>query len=1693
MVSPEELNAILDRIAAGNHTAEDLVMLRHELTVSGDDNVVQLGKYNINIGQGQDIQVGDRIYQGPTAEVIQTIVYQVLDEYHAAQALSVTEKTPPIIDPHWLTTHVQRVEEQFASHMHEIEKIDIEQATKRYVELLVQVRIKLGDREQGMIPNLQEGPLSKFALLPNSRWLVFGEGGSGKTTSLLKLAAETACATKTDPDAPIPLYVKLNFFDSKANGFERLLELISNTAGLSIQDGKYLWLQDQHPFLFLLDGFNEIGKEHQQACTLALQEFIQQKPHCYIVTSRPTAEAETLSKRVIGIKELDILQLHDEQMQSFLEQHNASELYERIDSQLKELVQNPLMLWALIQSCVGLPKGELPRNKGQLYQNFIDRYIFSEHEVEKNPSPTKYNYSLVKKPILAMFAHRMTQEGSTRLHEDRSCLKAIIVQLQKICIENEGYIEIEPYELMPHPPVAKNFLNEVVHNGILQRTNGSLEFMHQSVQNYFAAIHLAMLNFSHADFQKCLDYISWKESNDTWDEVMIFLAGITSDLNQLIGELINRDHYLAASCAAMRPEALSTHMLDRLIERIIVLDLDAIESSVKYFNPWWEKVIHAYQQALLLVNRNADKKAIIQSNLGLAYTKRIVGKLADNFEKAIQYCQASLEVFTRERSPEQWASIRNNLGNAFSKRIQGSRAENLEQAINSYQLSLGIRTRESFPMDWAKTMVHLGNAYRERIRGDRAQNIEDAIAAYMQALQVRTREVVPVAWAETMMYLGNAYRDRICGDRAQNLEEAINAYEHSLQMRTCTEFPYQWAETMMHLGNAYRERIRGDRAQNIEDAIYSYQHALQIRTQVDYPVDWAEAMLNLGNAYRERICGDRAQNIEDAIYSYQHALQIRTQVDYPYRWAEAMMHLGNAYRERIQGDRSQNIEEAITAYHQALQVRTQEAMPVYWAELVNNIATAYLKRIRGDRAQNIEAAINYYHQALQVRSREAMPVDWAESMNKLATAYRERGEGEHAQNIEVAIDAYHQALKVRSLEAIPIDWAESMDNLATAYLKRIRGDRAQNIEKAINAYHQALQVRTQEAMPVDWAKSMNNLATAYQERIQGDRSQNIEEAIKAFEKALEVFQPEQLPNDCRRTAHLLGDLYSDIQCWSAASMAYQSALQAMEILYQSSLFRYTQEAELSEGNDLYRRAAFALAQAGDFSAAVVTLERARARGLSDILQRDRTDLAELATLAPDLYQDYQMAVEALRQLEIDEQSVSVSSTADQRTLSLDELRQRATTIRDQFRAVIGDIRQLQGYSTFLTQPDMEDIVASIRPDHPLIYLVTTPNGSLALITQTPLSEGELPTAINIHPIWLNDFTEPLLRKLLGVSGEGRSGWFGAYSNQHIDPDIWLTTIDQVTHQLWDLVMGPVLNQLAVLGVTQAVLIPMGYLSFLPLHAAWTEDDTTPTGRRYALDIITFTYAPNARSLRAAQDIAERISRQSLLAIKEPRPTRASILPNSEREVESAISYFPQHQLLSHEQATREMVLAALPNHTIVHVSTHGYVNFTTPLESGLLMANDELLTLRDLLNLQLPGVRLAVLSACETGLSGLHLPDEVLSFSTGLLQAGVAGVTPSLWSLPDLTTVLLLLRFYELWRVESLNPPEALRQAQQWVRDTTNGKKASYFKKVLPETSPNRMTAETAESFYMQFILRPPEDHDFAHPFYWAAFIYVGV
>lgn len=192
---------------------------------------------------------------------------------------------------------------------------------------------------------------------------------------------------------------------------------------------------------------------------------------------------------------------------------------------------------------------------------------------------------------------------------------------------------------------------------------------------------------------------------------------------------------------------------------------------------------------------------------------------------------------------------------------------------------------------------------------------------------------------------------------------------------------------------------------------------------------------------------------------------------------------------------------------------------------------------------------------------------------------------------------------------------------------------------------------------------------------------------------------------------------------------------------------------------------------------------------------------------------------------------------------------------------------------------------------------------------------------------------------------------------------------------------------------------------------------------------------------------------------------------------------PRSQRLRHGAATKTATLAALDGKAVVHFACHGHADVTEPLASALVMAGGERLTLREMLDHRLSSTRLAVLSACETAVPGSQLPDEVIGLPTGLLAAGAAGVLGSLWSVADVSTMLVMIRFYEALRGPDVAPAEALRQAQCWVRDKTNAEKLATFPNVLALTGVGVPTKHRA-------FWEDAQAHD--HPYYWAAFAFVG-
>jgi CHAT domain-containing protein len=253
-------------------------------------------------------------------------------------------------------------------------------------------------------------------------------------------------------------------------------------------------------------------------------------------------------------------------------------------------------------------------------------------------------------------------------------------------------------------------------------------------------------------------------------------------------------------------------------------------------------------------------------------------------------------------------------------------------------------------------------------------------------------------------------------------------------------------------------------------------------------------------------------------------------------------------------------------------------------------------------------------------------------------------------------------------------------------------------------------------------------------------------------------------------------------------------------------------------------------------------------------------------------------------------------------------------------------------------------------------------------------------------------------------------------------------------------------------------------------------------------------APNARVLTAVRAIAREVPGDSLLALADPAQDVGGRLAFAEPEADAARSHFETALVLRHRSATAGQVVRCLGRYKVHHFACHATTNLLSPLDSALILAGEDRLSLRTLLGLRPDGarglgVRLAVLSACQTHLPGKVLPDEVVSLPTGLLQAGVAGVIASYWEVSDKATALLMARFYHHWKTEGRSPGEALARAQCWLRDTTNRDKLAWLAEAADaEQLPPRVATRLGGAVDGG----DPDALDFRHPASWAAFAYTG-
>ncbi len=102
-------------------------------------------------------------------------------------------------------------------------------------------------------------------------------------------------------------------------------------------------------------------------------------------------------------------------------------------------------------------------------------------------------------------------------------------------------------------------------------------------------------------------------------------------------------------------------------------------------------------------------------------------------------------------------------------------------------------------------------------------------------------------------------------------------------------------------------------------------------------------------------------------------------------------------------------------------------------------------------------------------------------------------------------------------------------------------------------------------------------------------------------------------------------------------------------------------------------------------------------------------------------------------------------------------------------------------------------------------------------------------------------------------------------------------------------------------------------------------------------------------------------------------------------------------------------------------------------QGNWLEREDGILTAEDVQSLDLRGMEMVVLSACETGLGLRHYGQGVMGLQRAFQAAGARAVLASLWRVSDAATTVLMEEFYtNLWS-KKMTKLEALRQAQLTV------------------------------------------------------------
>lgn len=1181
-----------------------------------------------------------------------------------------------------------------------------------------------------------------------------------------------------------------------------------------------------------------------------------------------------------------------------------------------------------------------------------------------------------------------------------------------------------------------------------------------------------------------------------------------------------------------------------------------------------EIAISHFEEALPVLKKEIypDLWALCQMSLGNAYSLRLRGNPYENHQKAENYYQNALQIFTSQKYPYYYQQVRTN-----QKRLQAMRDEvsqyvsqsnqadensfvmkalslalasqgdpqkifsflrqNLDQLNNQFiedliRIVQTLEQRNQYDRVFEEILTailsfsHLIMAFNQ---GNRETNINIAIAGWELCLDYI--KPIPEIYSITLLSLGEAFLAKFeenLGNLSLNLEEAIKYFEQGLdifssndlteseylascqnKLGVCYFYRHQnqgdpndiikaikaytkaldsfpknslpSAMVQVNLGNAYC-LSQGNSLKNLNDAIKCYEDAEKIRTKEVFDTGWADVQQSLGRAYYERgMLGhsEREEDIELSIEYYKKAEEVYTESNYSQKWARIQIDLGCSYSDLQKGNWADNLEEAIKCLNNALEEITEKKDPDRWGIIKKILGIVYFQRSmggRGEKLTNLITGINYCEEALKVfapQKHQRHLVNYAETQGNLALIYRNIAKlTDPNSNLTKAISCAEEV--VITFQNNPQRLGKACFELATCYkdlglfLETNKDETLakENFTKAIEYYIIARDNTPRNSNPFGWADITNSLGNAYQHK--GE----YEEAVKCYQDTLEIHTREAFPTDYIKTYMNMGNTHAKFKQLAKAYKSYFKAIYTLEkyLIYQLGVDDDAKRKLGEEWFRLYPAMVEVCLKLGKqnpkyLAKAWKYVERSKARRFVELF--GLTQPAEVSDEDWKQYKDLRnKRANEYKRIEDQEKSNIGGNITIDRT-QLNELKTGLDTLLNQ-NPKLNDIGKIQ-YTPF------KGIGQHLTDDH-------------TVVIQWYILAGKFCAFIYTRNIY-----QPHVWESSEADFNDLQQWWLEYSLEYnTNFNQWSNKLEDRLKKLANILHIDQLFGYIPPNCTQIILIPHRYLHLLPIHALSLKDGS------YLLDRFSqgITYYPSFQLLKLAPKRKNvNVNNQRLFAIQNPD----SSLKFADCEVQTIASFFKKEnvEVLVNQNATKanfEKRYNQLASVAYFHFSCHGKFNNESPLDSLLLLANKDELTLAEIFKLHLSQCLLVTLSACETGLTDFTaITDEYIGFPSSFLSAGASSIVSSLWSVYDPSSAFFMIKFYQILLKQpgEKDVIKALKSAQYWLRNVTQD---DLFDLIESCNLPSHI-----EDPLKQFAKQLNEnDKPFSNPYYWAAFCVVG-